>query len=148
MTGRIICLGNRYLPGDDTGPRVFDRLSEMPLPDGVRVTDGGLAGLNLLSLFEGERRVVLVDALAGFGTEGDVAVLMREEVADQASQASPRYGHAGNLAYLLAMLPEVCEGVVPEVVLVGTEGAADAFTIGRIADRALALATDGEAGHG
>lgn len=145
MSGRIICLGNRYLPGDDTGPRVFDRLSEMPLPGGVRITDGGLAGLNLLSLFEGERRVVLVDAVAGFGPEGDVAVLTRQEAVDGTPS---RYGHAGNLAYLLAMLPEVCAGTVPEVVLVGIEGTADEYTIRRIADRALALAAGGEAGHG
>jgi hydrogenase maturation protease len=144
LTGRIICLGNRYLPGDDTGPRVFDHLSATPLPDGVRITDGGLAGLNLLSLFEGERRVVLIDALAGFAPKGDVAVVGRQEAVDGGPH---RHGHAGGLAYLLAVLPEVCEGEVPEVLLVGTEGTADESTIRKIAERALALATDGEARH-
>ena len=140
MSCRIICVGNRYVPGDDTGPRVFDRLAAAPLPAGVRLADGGLAGLNLLGLFEGEDRVVVVDAIAGGGSAGSVATLSRDQV------AAGRYGHSGGLAYLLGVLSAVCEGPVPEVTLVGSEGVADDDTIARIAERALEIAACGREG--
>ena len=140
MSCRIICVGNRLVPGDDTGPRVFDRLATASLPAGIRLTDGGLAGLNLLGLFEGEDRVVVVDAIAGYGAAGRVATFSRDQV------AAGRYGHSEGLAYLLGMLPAVCEGPVPEVILVGSEGVADDDTIARIAEHALKIAVSARGG--
>ena len=147
MSCRIICVGNRTAPGDDTGPRVFDRLAGRPLPAGVRLTDGGLAGLDLLGLFDGERRVVVVDAVDGFAGPGEIAVVPRR---DAVAGSQPRYGHADGLAYLLAVLPEVCDAPLPEVTLVGAAGPADDGLIDAIAATALAVATGNhaETGHG
>ena len=51
--------------------QVFDRLQEMqPLPAGIELIEGGLAGLNLLPLLERGGRVVFVDAVSGFYRTG------------------------------------------------------------------------------
>ena len=140
MGARIICVGNRHLVGDDAGSRVFDALAAGPLPDGVEVVDGGLGGIDLLGLVEGRRRVVFVDTVNGFGAPGEVMVLSREQAARNAVGA---YGHAAGLGYLLKMLPAVCEGPMPEVLLVGVEGNASSAAIGRMADLCLILAVHG-----
>jgi Ni,Fe-hydrogenase maturation factor len=47
---RIVCIGNRYVHGDDLGPRVYDQLTARALLNDVQVIDGGVAGLNLLRI--------------------------------------------------------------------------------------------------
>jgi hydrogenase maturation protease len=44
------------------GVRVVEVLAERTLPLGVEVVDGGAQGLGLVSLMEGRRRVIFVDA--------------------------------------------------------------------------------------
>lgn len=141
IVSRILCVGNRYVEGDDTGPRVFDRLMARPAPAGVEIIDGGLAGLNLLRYFEHVRRVVLVDAVAGFGERG-VQVLDGAVVA--ACCGDGRWGHDAGMAYLVAMLPRVCDGPPPEVFLVGAEAPTDDDVIAALAETSLALATAAE----
>ena len=113
---RVICLGNRLVPGDDAGPRVYDRLAGVPLPPGVEVIDGGLAGLNLLRLVEGAEQVIFVDAVQGSCAAGGVEMLDAEQVA---STAEVGFDHRAGLAYLLRVLPRVCAGPLPRVGIVG-----------------------------
>ena len=142
MTARIICVGNRFVDGDDTGPQVYDRLSHMALPPDVDIVDGGLLGLNLLRFAEGADRLVFVDSVSGFGREGEVLVLDAMEAADGMAAS---YGHSCGLAYLLRVLPGVCEGRMPQVLLVGVEGSATEPMISRAADISIKLA-EGEKG--
>jgi hydrogenase maturation protease len=137
---RIICIGNRYIAEDAAGPAVYDHLRKRKLPADLELIDGGLAGLNLLGCLEGARQVVLVDSVSGYG-DNRVHVLAEEEVA---SLASCQYDHSAGLAYLLRVLPEVCEGPIPRVKLVGIEGYPDQETI-RVA-AALALEIIGGSG--
>ncbi len=58
----IIGLGSPLRGDDGVGVRVIEDLAERTLPDGVEVVDGGAQGLGLVSLMEGRRRVVFVDA--------------------------------------------------------------------------------------
>lgn len=145
MTGTtIICLGNRYVAGDDVGCRVFDYLSAGGLPEALAIVDGGLCGLDLLTLVEGRRRVVFVDAVAGLADAGAVVVLSQEQVAAYAGG----YGHGAGLPYLLRLLPQVCVAPLPEIALVGTElmGAEDAedeSAIGALAARCMEVAING-----
>ena len=129
---RIVCVGNRFAPGDDAGPRVFDRLEGERLDDDVQVIDGGLAGLDLLRFVDGATRVVFVDSVRGVAEPGGTMVLSREQAA---SFAGARWDHAAGLAYLLRVLPDVCEGAVPEVFVVGIEEPAYEDAI----ERAVAL---------
>ncbi|MDD5240233.1 MAG: hydrogenase maturation protease [Sulfuricella sp.] len=135
----IICLGNRYVADDDVGCRVFDCLIGSAIPQGIEIFDGGLCGLDLLRLVEGRRRVVFVDALAGVADAGDIVVLNREQVAGYAG----RYGHGAGLPYLLRLLPQVCAAPLPEIALVGAEGAMDEPAVRALAERSMEVAIHG-----
>lgn len=132
----VICLGNRYVPGDDVGCRVFDHLTGISTPPEVEIIDGGLCGLDLLRLVEGKRRVVFADAVKGMAEPGEPVVLNREQVAGYAG----RYGHAAGLPYLLQLLPLVCCTPLPEIALVGAEGAVDERTVRILAKRCMEIA--------
>lgn len=136
----IVCLGNRYVPGDDIGCRVYDYLAGATTPPDVEIIDGGLCGLDLLRLVEGKRRVVFADAVAGVANSGEIVVLSREQVA---AYAGP-YGHGAGLPYLLRLLPQVCRPPLPEVALVGAEGpVVDKRTIRTLAERCMEIAVHG-----
>ncbi|MBI4494554.1 MAG: hydrogenase maturation protease [Chloroflexi bacterium] len=144
---RIICVGNRYVPEDAVGPRVYDALVQRVLPDDVQVIDGGLAGLDLLRFIEGAERVVFVDRVAGFGGPEEVLIL---DAAEVATVGGVRYDHAAGLAYLLGVLPEVCEGALPEVLLVGVEGPPDDALVEQAATLSVQLVSgqwSGVRGH-
>lgn len=147
MTCRIICIGNRFIAGDSVGPRIYECLQEMNVPAGVEVIEGGLAGLSLLPFLEQGGRVVFVDAVAGFALPGTVVVLDQQDVI--ASLDDGRYSHAAGLPYLLSVLPRVCDGRLPEeIVLVGVEGAVDASRIREAAELSLFIAMNGYQGTG
>ena len=58
----VVGLGNPLRGDDGIGPRVIQMLVTEALPEGVEVVEGGTQGLGLVSLMEGWRRVILVDA--------------------------------------------------------------------------------------
>ena len=133
----IICLGNRYVAGDDIGCRVFDHLNSIPRCQGLDVIDGGLCGIDLLSLMEGRARVVFADALAGVAETDRVVVLDRNQIAAQASQ----YGHSAGLPFLLSMMPFVISPPWPEVTLVGASGMAGERTLLAVAKHCMEIAS-------
>lgn len=141
----IICLGNRFMAGDDIGCRVFDHLADTALPATIALIDGGLCGLDLLHLMEGKRRVIFADAVTGMATAGEIVVLNRTEVAAYAGN----YGHGAGLPYLLHLLPQVCPEPLPEIALVGLESQmgtalpAKETTVRTIAARCVELAIHG-----
>jgi len=140
---RILCIGNRWQPGDDAGPRVHDRLSAGLLPADVELIDGGLCGLDLARFFAGAERVVVVDSAAGFDPDRELIVLAPE----QARQAAPHsYDHGAGLGYLLQALPCLLEDVLPEIYIVAVQGRPSAATIARAAEVARELADHGRSG--
>jgi len=58
----IVGLGNPLRGDDGVGVRVIQTLTSRPLPVGVEAVEGGTQGLGLVSLMEGWRRLILVDA--------------------------------------------------------------------------------------
>jgi hydrogenase maturation protease len=142
----IICIGNRFVPADAAGPAVYDRLLELALPaDDIDIVDGGLQGLNLLPLLERGGRVVFVDAVSGFAdTDSDRIVLLSgAEIADQ-PEGRQGFDHGAGIGYLLAVLPQVCDGEMPrEIALVGIEGTYDAQLIDRAARLSIKVAHHG-----
>lgn len=148
MKGFIICIGNRFVDSDAAGPLVFDRLRAMqPLPPGIELIEGGLAGLNLLPLLEQGGRVIFVDAVRGFAEAGELVLLDRQEIVGTESQ--PHFDHGAGLPYVLAMLPQVCDGELPEeIFLLGLEGGCSMQTIERAAGLSIAVAVHGVKGFG
>ena len=138
---RIICVGNRYRPEDSAGPLVYDRLMSGRLPGNIDVIDGGLAGLNLLRFINGVDRVVFIDSVNGFRRpSGDVIIL---DVEDASRHADKIFGHGAGLSYLLRVLPEVHDGNLPEIFVVGIEGTPDSDKILEAAKVSLKIATHG-----
>lgn len=135
----IICLGNRFVHGDDIGCRVYDCLTSKPDLQDVDIIDGGLCGLDLLRLMEGRQRVVFADAVTVAGGIDSIAVLNHEEVAAYAVS----YGHSAGLPYLLHMLPHACPPPWPEIALAGADGEADDATVLALAERCMTLARHG-----
>jgi len=92
--------------------------------------------------------VVFVDRVSGFGqcgsgkrdTSSELVIL---DVAEIADVAKTRYDHAAGLAYLLRVLPAVCETPAPPTVLVGIEGNPDERVIDKAARLALEMAVKG-----
>lgn len=133
---RIVCVGNALCDGDRAGPAAYERLRRSPLPRGVEVLDGGLAGLELLGAFEGAERVVFIDSVRGFGAPGEVVVLAPGEA------AAGGFDHAGGLAYVLGVYRAVLPAPHPEVSLVGVEEPMGPASADEAARRAVALCTE------
>jgi len=58
----IIGIGNLLLKDEGVGIHVVQELRKQPLPPGVEVCDGGVAGFGLLDLWGKAGKVVLIDA--------------------------------------------------------------------------------------
>lgn len=125
--------------GDDFGPRVYDCLAAKPLPADVDIIDGGIKGLALLPYLEDVRRVVFVDAVAGFAAAGGMVLLSAAEVAGQCAGG---FDHVAGLPYLLKIMPAVLDSAPPAVTVIGHEGEASAQTVCAAAYFALHLATE------
>ena len=137
---RIICVGNRYRSEDSAGPMVYDQLVSDRLPRDIEVIDGGLAGLNLLRFIHGADRVVFIDAVNGFGPSSSVIVL---DAKDASRHADTIFGHSAGLSYCLRVLPEVHDGKLPEIFVVGIEGTTDPDIILKAARMSLKIAAEG-----
>jgi len=62
MDTLIIGCGNLLRGDDGVGPILIRRLWEIGLPKGVRVADGGTAGMDVTFQMRGADRVIIVDA--------------------------------------------------------------------------------------
>lgn len=66
---RILGCGNPLMGDDGAGIRVIEELKKTHLNEvaGVEIIDAGVCGLDLLNLFEGASKVIIVDAVVGDG---------------------------------------------------------------------------------
>lgn len=80
MSGVLVaCVGNIFNGDDAFGVEVARRLAERALPDGVKVVDFGIRGLDLAyALLDGYRAAVLVDTVQRGGAPGTVSVIEPE----------------------------------------------------------------------
>jgi hydrogenase maturation protease len=99
---------------DAAGIRVGERLSAMH-PE-LAVIDGGLGGMGLIPLMEGYDRVIIVDAMTGYGDLGDVQVFDEPPP----SGFFPMTLHDVGIAETLQIASEL--GMAADVVVVGIEG--------------------------
>ncbi|MGJ0451973.1 MAG: hydrogenase maturation protease [Methylocystis sp.] len=72
----VACVGNIFNGDDAFGVEVARRLSQVTLPDGVRVIDFGIRGIDLTyALMDGYDAVILVDAAQRGQAPGVVSVV-------------------------------------------------------------------------
>ncbi len=119
-------VGNIFLGDDAFGVEVAQRLARRRLPDGVRVVDFGIRGLDLVyALLDDYEAVILVDAAPRGGPPGTLYVLEPEPGGvpgpDGAGLvAEPHSLHPANVLRLVAALG----GQVRRLLVVGCEPAA------------------------
>jgi hydrogenase maturation protease len=111
-------VGNIFLGDDAFGVEVAQRLAQRPQPEGARIVDFGIRGLDLAyALLEGYEAVVLVDALPRGGSPGTLYVL--EPDVPQASAASVETHNVDPVKVL--QLAAAMGGRVDRLLVVGCE---------------------------
>jgi hydrogenase maturation protease len=115
----ILGLGNPLQGDDGVGCRVAQELEQYALPDDVEVMDGGTPGVGLLNLFEGRRRVIIVDAAEMGKLPGEVVRFQPEEVTLTGS--AQRFSlHRSGVADALALARELGLAL-PDITVFGVQ---------------------------
>lgn len=71
----VLGLGNEILRDEGFGIHVVRRLKASPLPDHVRVEEGGVGGFNLLGMLEGIERLIVVDVMMIDSPPGELRLM-------------------------------------------------------------------------
>jgi len=71
----ILGIGNILLGDEGVGVHVVRELEKLKLPERVSVLDGGTGGFHLLSIFEQNKRMILIDAALDGNKPGTVTLL-------------------------------------------------------------------------
>jgi hydrogenase maturation protease len=117
----IAGIGNIFLGDDAFGCEVAQRLAARPLPEGVRVVDFGIRGLDLAyALMDGFDLTILVDATPRGGAPGTLYVLEPEL---NEPDAAPVVETHGMDPVKVLRLVQALGGQSPNVRVVGCEPA-------------------------
>ncbi len=117
----ILGLGNPLRGDDGVGPRVVEALEREPLPPAVEVMEGGTPGVGLLSLLEGRRRVIIVDAAEMGRAPGSLARFRPDEARLEGSAGGISL-HSSGVADAFA-LARALKLALPELVVFGVQPA-------------------------
>jgi hydrogenase maturation protease len=115
MRTAIVGVGNVLMKDDGVGVHVARALRELPLPDGVEVTDAGTCADVAFDL-AGADRVIVIDAARGGGPAGAIYRLAEDAVPGVEGVQS---GH--DVALLHVLRHVVSGGHAPEIVVIGVE---------------------------
>lgn len=124
----VLGLGNLLLADEGVGIHAVRELQKRALPPEVDVIDGGTAGLSLLDLMQGYKRVIIVDAVDAGEEPGTILRFSPQEVASGA-QAFPMSLHQAEVLKVLELAtylgqplpPIVIYGVQPQAIDWSTE---------------------------
>jgi hydrogenase maturation protease len=85
----IVGVGNPLLGDEGVGWHIVENLSQMVMPDDVRILDCGCDLLNLASCIDKPRRIIVVDAIRAGGKPGQIHTFNLDELdAIQTQKAS------------------------------------------------------------
>jgi hydrogenase maturation protease len=76
----ILGVGNLLLGDEGFGVRVIEAMQERELPVGVELYDGATAGVDLIEVMSGRRKVIVIDVIAGDGEPGTVLRLTPDDL--------------------------------------------------------------------
>lgn len=79
----ILGIGNLLMKDDGIGIHVIRRISEMDLPEGVEAIDGATFTLDLLPIFQDSANILVVDAVKGEGSPGDIYFIIPDDLIKQ-----------------------------------------------------------------
>jgi len=78
----VVGCGNLLRGDDAAGPVLVRKLADRSLPPGVRLIDGGTAGMDVAFAMRGARRVIVIDASAIGVDPGTIHRVPGEELTD------------------------------------------------------------------
>lgn len=117
----IVCLGNPLAADDGAGHAVFAELSRSELPATVRLKCLGLGGIDLLDELDGEKRLIVVDAVQLGAAPGTVHLLTWEQLPIR--HLRPVSGHGIGIREAIEVGRKLYPERIPgEIFLVGIEG--------------------------
>jgi hydrogenase maturation protease len=115
-------VGNIFLGDDAFGVEVAQRLARRELPEGVRVVDFGIRGLDLTyALLDGYEAVILVDATPRGGPPGTLYVIEPDRPGLAAEGGGPLVETHNLDPVKVLRLAAAMGGQVERVLLVGCE---------------------------
>jgi len=118
--GLIVCIGNDLVADDGVGHAVHDELVQRSLPVNIRLKLLGLGGMALLQEFDGEKLLVVVDAVQFGDPAGTIHVLEWEKLPQGGSHVSC---HGIGIKEAIEVSKRLYPELTPEnVYLVGIEG--------------------------
>ena len=115
---RIIGIGNPLMGDDGIGIAAVSALEKEGVPEGVEIIDGGTGGLTLLTLMEGAKRVILVDAVETGRKPGTILRLAGEDLEPETAASSLSL-HSSGLPEVLALGRAL--GTLPPLILFGVQ---------------------------
>lgn len=114
-------IGNIFLGDDGFGCEVVRELGKMNIPDGVKVVDYGIRGLDLAyALLEPCRAVIFIDAVMHGGQPGTIYLLQCVDTPSEIHKQMALDPHSMEPANLLAMARSLGD-VNSEIYIVGCE---------------------------
>ena len=111
----ILGLGNILLGDEGVGVRVAEQLLSQSLPYGIEVIDGGTAGYELINLFEGREKVIIVDAVKTDDKPGSIYKMDLSVIQDDTTIPLSLHQIGLKNVFKMASLMDIN----PEVTLVG-----------------------------
>jgi hydrogenase maturation protease len=116
-------IGNIFLGDDGFGCAVVRELGKMSIPDGIKVVDYGIRGLDLAyALLERYKAVIFVDAVTRSGKPGTIYLLQSAKMPSDPRKPAALDLHSMEPTSLLAMAQSLGE-VTSEIYIVGCEPA-------------------------
>lgn len=117
----VACVGNSLAADDAVGPAVYEELAARPLPAGVRVELLAVGGVRLLDELNGERALVVVDAVSFGAPPGTLHLLPWDRIPENG--ASPVTSHGIGIREAIEIGRILFADRMPaRVLLVGVEG--------------------------
>ncbi len=122
----IVGIGYILCGDDGLGVRVIDELEKESLPENVRLHSGDVSGLDLLKVFPGHEKIIIVDASDMNETPGTIKVFTPGEIkkADFKDQFST---HGMALIETLTLAEKL--GLKCEIQIVGIQPEATFFSL-------------------
>ena len=104
MNNRILVIGcgNLLAADDGIAIHVAKSLKKYPLPPHVEIIEAGCPGLDALRLWEGEQKVIIIDAVKSGAVPGTVHVFNSDDVIPR--EILPLSTHSINLADALEQI--------------------------------------------
>lgn len=76
----VVCIGNSLVADDAAGCEVYQLLTKIKLPSGMRIKLMEMAGIDLLDELQGEETLIVVDAVQFGARPGTIHLLPWEEI--------------------------------------------------------------------